>query len=152
LAEEVLLAHPAVAKAIAFSIPDKRLGEDIGAAVVFRVGQSATESYLRELVATELSALKVRRRILILSELPKGAVGKLDRIRAAARLGLTDADPLPARTQAAQTVARLGLGYIAEKIRFNVSLLRAVKMDELPAFSGTMLVDQRETCAQGHST
>jgi acyl-CoA synthetase (AMP-forming)/AMP-acid ligase II len=96
--EEVLLAHPAVAEAIAFSIPDKRLGEEIGAGVVFRPGQSTTEHDLREFLAAELSALKLPRKILALSELPKTPVGKLDRLRAAMRLGLTDADRSLAQT------------------------------------------------------
>lgn len=96
--EEVLLTHPAVAEAIAFAMPDQRLGEEIGAAVVFRAGHSTTESDLRELVAAELSALKVPRKILALSSLPKTEVGKLDRLRAALRLGLADADLPPAQS------------------------------------------------------
>ncbi len=94
--EEVLLTHPAVAEAIAFSIPDKRLGEEIGAGVVFRPGKAASEREMRDLVSAQLSAMKMPRKILVLQELPKNAVGKLDRIRAAARLGLTEAQASPA--------------------------------------------------------
>src|SRR5262249_49196602 len=35
--DEVLLAHPAVAQAVAFSVPDRRLGEEVGAALVLRL-------------------------------------------------------------------------------------------------------------------
>ena len=41
--DEVLSAHPAVAEAVAFPVPDSRLGEDIAAAVVLRAKDSTTE-------------------------------------------------------------------------------------------------------------
>lgn len=34
--QEVLLAHPAIAQAVTFAVPDARLGEEIAAAVVLR--------------------------------------------------------------------------------------------------------------------
>jgi len=90
--EEVLMAHPTVAEAIAFALPDERLGEDVGAAVVLRVGCDSSEFELRRFLATQLSAFKVPRKILIVSEIPKTAVGKPDRLRAADRLGLSKPD------------------------------------------------------------
>ena len=95
--DEVLLDHPAVAQAVAFSMPDSRLGEDVAAAVVLRDGRVATERQLREFAATRLADFKVPRRIMILDTIPTGPTGKLQRIGLADTLGLTSAaDPLPA--------------------------------------------------------
>ncbi len=86
--DEVLLTHPAVAQALAFALPDVRLGEDVGAAVVLREGCTASEPELREHVAKTLSDFKVPRKIVFLPELPKGPTGKPQRIGLAAKLGL----------------------------------------------------------------
>ena len=87
--EEALMDHPGVAEAIAFAIPDERLGEDVGAAVVLRPGHSPDGRELRDFVGARLSTMKVPRRLLIVGELPKTSVGKPDRLRAAERLGLS---------------------------------------------------------------
>lgn len=92
--DEVLLAHPAVAQALAFALPDARLGEAVAAAVVLRDGQGADESTLRRFVATRLSDAKVPQRIVFLDAIPKGPTGKLQRIGFAERLGLTE-EPVP---------------------------------------------------------
>src|SRR5271156_1033553 len=86
--DEVLGTHPAVASAVAFAIPDKRLGEDVAAAVVLRPGHVATEIEIRNHAADRIAQYKVPRRIVFLDELPKGPTGKLQRIGLAAQLGL----------------------------------------------------------------
>ena len=86
--DEVLLDHPAVTQAVTFAIPHKSLGEDVGAAVVFADGATATERELRDFVARRLAAFKVPRMVKILPELPKGATGKVQRIGLAEKLGL----------------------------------------------------------------
>ncbi|CAN5342674.1 acyl--CoA ligase [soil metagenome] len=86
--DETLLAHPAVSEALAFAIPDERLGEDIAAAVVLEADQSVSERELREWVAARLADHKVPARIVLVDEIPKGATGKLQRIGMAERLGL----------------------------------------------------------------
>ncbi len=86
--DEVLLDHPAVAQVVTFAIPDAKLGEDIGAAIVLREGQQATDRELRDFAATRLAAFKVPRTIVLLDEIPKGATGKLQRIGLAGKLGL----------------------------------------------------------------
>jgi acyl-CoA synthetase (AMP-forming)/AMP-acid ligase II/acyl carrier protein len=102
--DEVLLDHPAVAQAVAFAMPDPRLGEDVAAAVVLREGRSATERQLREFAAVRLADFKVPRRIMILDTIPTGPTGKLQRIGLGETLGLTSAtDPVP--TVAAAFVA-----------------------------------------------
>ena len=93
--DEVLLDHPAVAQAMAFALPDDRLGEDVGAAVVLRKnlpssGSVQLETELREFVSARLSSFKVPRHIVFLKEIPKGPTGKPQRIGMAAKLALTE--------------------------------------------------------------
>ncbi|MEZ5738159.1 MAG: acyl--CoA ligase [Burkholderiaceae bacterium] len=86
--DEVLMDHPAIQQVVTFGIPHDKLGEEVGAAVVLREGQSADEKAIREFAAKRLADFKVPRKIVILAEIPKGATGKLQRIGLAAKLGL----------------------------------------------------------------
>jgi acyl-CoA synthetase (AMP-forming)/AMP-acid ligase II len=86
--DEVLLDHPAVEQVVTFAMPHDKLGEEVAAAVVFREGESASESDLRSFVAGRLADFKVPRKLVILDEIPKGATGKLQRIGMAQKLGL----------------------------------------------------------------
>jgi thioesterase domain-containing protein/acyl carrier protein len=86
--EDVLMGHPAVAEAVAFAVPDPRLGEDVGAAVVVREGASVDERGLRNFAAVRLADFKLPRRIVFLDEVPKGPTGKPQRIGLAAKLGI----------------------------------------------------------------
>jgi acyl-CoA synthetase (AMP-forming)/AMP-acid ligase II len=88
--DEALLAHPAVAQAMAFALPHSKLGEEVVAAVVLREGQTAEEKELREFVSRRLADFKVPKRVLLLAEIPKGATGKPQRIGMAQRLGLSE--------------------------------------------------------------
>ncbi|RKH92335.1 AMP-dependent synthetase, partial [Corallococcus praedator] len=87
--DTVLLDHPAVQQAVTFALPHPKLGEDVAAAVVLREGQHATERELRDFVSARVADFKVPRRIVLLTELPKGPTGKVQRIGLAERLGLT---------------------------------------------------------------
>jgi acyl-coenzyme A synthetase/AMP-(fatty) acid ligase len=71
-------------------MPSKVFGEDVAAAVVLRQGQSADESALRAFVTERLAPFKVPRKVVFLTEIPKGATGKLQRIGLAERLGVSD--------------------------------------------------------------
>jgi amino acid adenylation domain-containing protein len=93
--DEVLLDHPAVAQAIAFSLPSQQLGEEVGAAVVLRENASATETEIQEFAAKRLADFKVPRRVVFLRELPKGPTGKPQRIGLAARLKLDEPASAP---------------------------------------------------------
>ena len=86
--DEIFMDHPAVRQVVVFGIKHDKLGEDIGAAVVLREGQSATEKDLRDYAGSRLAPFKVPRKILFLDEIPLGATGKLQRIGLAAKLGL----------------------------------------------------------------
>lgn len=88
--DEILMDHPAVQQVVTFAIPHDKLGEDVGAAVVLREGKTATERELRDFAAVRLAEFKVPRKIVFVSEIPKGATGKLQRIGLAAKLGLAE--------------------------------------------------------------
>lgn len=87
--DEVLLEHTDVVQAVAFAVPDSRLGEGVAAAVILAQGATVTELQLREFAATRLAPFKVPERIVFLDEIPKGPTGKLQRIGLAERLGVT---------------------------------------------------------------
>lgn len=90
--DQVLTAHPDVASAVAFSIPDAVLGEEIGAAVVLRDGaRPELEAELREFAAQRLGPSKIPRRFVFLDEIPKAQTGKFLRIGLAEKLGITQA-------------------------------------------------------------
>jgi acyl-CoA synthetase (AMP-forming)/AMP-acid ligase II len=88
--DEVLMDHPAVAQCLTFALPHTNLGEEVAAAIVLREGLAAKETELRAFCGTRLAAFKVPRRIVFLTEIPKGATGKLQRIGLAEKLGLTE--------------------------------------------------------------
>lgn len=90
--DEVLLEHADVAQAVTFAVDDRRLGEQVAAAVVVRAGATVDERGLREYVADRLAPYKVPRRIVFLDAIPKGPSGKLRRIGLADQLGLADLD------------------------------------------------------------
>ncbi|HEV2688081.1 MAG TPA: AMP-binding protein [Bryobacteraceae bacterium] len=84
--DEALLEHPAVARAVTFAVPDSKLGEEIGAAVVLRENMTAGVADLRVFAATRLAAHKVPRYVVFLKELPGGPTGKVSRIKLAQSL------------------------------------------------------------------
>ena len=74
--ESTLYRHPAVAECSVFGVPDDRLGEEVGAAVVLKPGETLTADALREHCAATLAKHKVPRYIWFLSALPRNASGK----------------------------------------------------------------------------
>jgi acyl-CoA synthetase (AMP-forming)/AMP-acid ligase II len=86
--DEVLMDHPAIAQVVTFPFPHDKLGEEVAAAIVLREGKSAESKEIREFAAQRLADFKVPRKILILTEIPKGPTGKLQRIGLAQKLGL----------------------------------------------------------------
>jgi len=86
--DEIIMEHPAVHQCVTFAMPHEMLGEDVAAAIVLRQGASASDKELRDFAAGRLAPFKVPRKILILSEIPVGATGKLQRIGLAQKLGL----------------------------------------------------------------
>ena len=75
--DEVLLAHPAVAEAVAFGVTSERYGEEVAAAVV--LSGEATQADLMAHCRTHLAPFKCPRIIHIVTEIPKTASGKVQR-------------------------------------------------------------------------
>ena len=74
--------HPSVIEAVVFSIPDERLGEDVGACVHLRNDASATEAELQDFLETQLASYKVPKKIWFRdAPLPRGATEKIDRLK-----------------------------------------------------------------------
>jgi long-chain acyl-CoA synthetase len=75
--EEVLYEHPAVLEAAVVGVPDPKMGEEVGAAVVLRPGAEATADDVRSFVKERVAAYKYPRHIWFVDELPKGPTGKI---------------------------------------------------------------------------
>jgi acyl-CoA synthetase (AMP-forming)/AMP-acid ligase II len=78
--ELILLEHPAVAEAAAFSVPDARLGEDVVGAVVLRPGMTATAREMRAFLLDRLAPSRAPRRIWFVDRLPRTTTGKVQRV------------------------------------------------------------------------
>ncbi|MCR2764000.1 AMP-binding protein [Microbacterium sp. zg.B48] len=79
--EDALLAHPSVADAIVFGLPDARFGEALTAIVVPTDGAVVTEADLRAHVEPLLAGYKKPRRILVRPSLERSPHGKIDMAR-----------------------------------------------------------------------
>src|SRR4051794_9218126 len=75
--EEVLYEHPAVREAAVIGVPHESLGEEIGAAVALKEGESTEPDDLRNFVKDEVASYKYPRKIWFVDELPKGPTGKI---------------------------------------------------------------------------
>ena len=76
--EAAIYSHPDVYEAAVFGLPDERLGEIVGAAVVLREGAALSAPALREHIALHLAGFKVPAHIWFRNEaLPRIASGKI---------------------------------------------------------------------------
>jgi acyl-CoA synthetase (AMP-forming)/AMP-acid ligase II len=74
-----------------FRVPHEMLGEEV-AGDRMKQGTEATDREPRDFASTCLAPFKVPRKILILTEIPVGATGKLQRIGLAQKLGCRNGD------------------------------------------------------------
>ncbi|HET9269643.1 MAG TPA: condensation domain-containing protein, partial [Vicinamibacterales bacterium] len=97
--DEVLLDHPAVAQAATFPISHPTLGEDVAAAIVLRPDVAAARDELvrdiRAFASARVAEFKVPQLVVVVSEIPTGAGGKVHRLDLAAQLGVLTADRQP---------------------------------------------------------
>jgi acyl-coenzyme A synthetase/AMP-(fatty) acid ligase len=77
--EEALSLHPAVRKCVVMEMADLAHGKDVFAFITLRAELTGREQELRNWVRYKIHADKTMERIVILSELPKGPTGELDR-------------------------------------------------------------------------
>ncbi|WP_254602953.1 class I adenylate-forming enzyme family protein [Sphingomonas bacterium] len=90
--EAALFRHPDVIEVCAFSVPDTRLGEEVGVAVVLRPGSLTTADALRAHAVEFLARYKTPRYLWRMDgPLPRNAGGKLLRPALRASLRLADA-------------------------------------------------------------
>jgi acyl-CoA synthetase (AMP-forming)/AMP-acid ligase II len=89
--DAALMDHPAVEQAVAFAVPNEKLGEDVAAAVVLQAGKSVSQQELQAFLSERLAPFKVPRQIVFVDDIPRGPTGKLQRAGLAQRLGLAAA-------------------------------------------------------------
>ncbi len=106
--DERLLEHPAVAQAVCFALPDARLGEDVGAAIVLQPGARVEAAELRRHCSEQLASFKLPRRFVFVAAIPKGPTGKLRRIGLAGMLGIEE--------EAAPVAERAPVGALEEGV------------------------------------
>lgn len=79
--ERVLQQHPAVSEAAAIGVPDRRWQEVPLAFVVLRAGATVTTEELHGHLAMHLARFKLPQDIIMTSELPRNALGKVQHFR-----------------------------------------------------------------------
>ncbi len=75
--EAELEALTGVAESAVFAVPHPDFGEAVTAAVVLKPGATLTEAQLIEAVRARLSGYKVPKRVLLVAQLPRNAMGKV---------------------------------------------------------------------------
>ena len=90
--DDVLLTHPEIAQAASFSVKHRTLGEDVAAAIVLRSKDAVTENEVRNYVSRKLAGFKVPQKVVILDQMPRDPIGKINRLSLAV---LTDASNEP---------------------------------------------------------
>ena len=77
VAEGWLYKHPAVMECAVIAIPDKVYGEEVGAAIVLKPGQTITEEELLKYLKEHLHEFVAPKKIFIMQALPKTGLGKI---------------------------------------------------------------------------
>jgi long-chain acyl-CoA synthetase len=75
--EEVIYEHPSGREAAVIGVPHDEYGEEVGAAVVLKDGETTSPEELREFVKEQVAAYKYPRKVWLVDELPKGPTGKI---------------------------------------------------------------------------
>lgn len=91
--EDALLSHAAIAEAAVVGAPHEKWVEAVVAFVVLRPGQAIDENDLIAHVGSHIASYKKPHRIHFVDEIPKTAIGKLDRKTLRAQLRTQDAQP-----------------------------------------------------------
>jgi fatty-acyl-CoA synthase len=79
--ENVLYAHPKIADAQVFGIPDKQLGESIVAWIRLRADQTAGDDEIRDYCREKIAHFKIPQHIRFVESFPMTASGKAQKFR-----------------------------------------------------------------------
>ena len=90
--EQVLARHPALAECAVVGLPDERWGEQVVAVLVFKEGQKATAQELLASLKASLAKYKHPRKLWELKELPKTALGKVQKDELVRQLSAASVD------------------------------------------------------------
>lgn len=77
--EEALITHPKIAEVAVIGISDEEWGQQPYAVVVLKKGETATEDEIIDSTRDKLASFKRPRKIMFMDELPRTAIGKLQR-------------------------------------------------------------------------
>ncbi len=77
--EEFLYTHPAVQDVQVFGVPDDRMGEEVCAWILLRVGEQTHEDDIRAFCKGQIAHYKVPRYIRFVSEYPMTVTGKIQK-------------------------------------------------------------------------
>jgi malonyl-CoA/methylmalonyl-CoA synthetase len=77
--EDALRAHPAIAEVAVIGLPDEVWGDRVTACAVLRAGQSLSLDELRAWARDRLAPYKLPRELRLLPELPRNAMGKVQK-------------------------------------------------------------------------
>jgi len=84
--EDVLTSHPDIAGAAVVALPKSSGQEDVAAAIVLREGVHVEPDAIRDFCKARLAAYKVPRRVVIVDDLPRSLIGKVQRREVRERL------------------------------------------------------------------
>jgi fatty-acyl-CoA synthase len=79
--EALYSQHSAVAEVAVFGLPDRKLGEEVGAWIRLRDGSAATPEQLRAWARGRISHYKIPRHVWIVEEFPTTITGKVQKFR-----------------------------------------------------------------------
>lgn len=79
--EEVLMQHTLIAEVAVVGIPDEEWGEQIVAAVVLEPGVAWDEGVVMESLEGKLARFKFPRRMVVIPQIPRNALGKVQKHR-----------------------------------------------------------------------
>ncbi len=90
--ESTIHQHPAVAECCVFGVPDDRLGEEVGAAILLRTGETLNADAIREHCIALIARHKAPRYVWLLdSPIPRNANGKFLKRELRETLSIEDA-------------------------------------------------------------
>jgi acyl-CoA synthetase (AMP-forming)/AMP-acid ligase II len=77
--EEALISHPKIEEVAVIGLPDEEWGQEPHAVVVLKEGETATHEEIIDFTRDKLAGFKRPRSVIFVDELPRTAIGKLQR-------------------------------------------------------------------------